>query len=109
MAPVGAASAFSGAVLGHCTLTYAAGTVPTIPAAHYEAARIDGAWQQFRHVTPPLLNPTTFLLLILMLDRHAASVLSIREIRAMVHDLLIARGDALPPGIRPAPRARAAN
>jgi alpha-galactosidase len=44
-----------------------------------------------------------------MLDRHAASVLSIREIRAMVDDLLVAHGDALPPGIRPAARAHAAN
>lgn len=35
--------------------------------SYYEAARIDGAtrWQIFRHVTWPLLRPTTFLLLIL--------------------------------------------
>lgn len=38
-----------------------------IPEDLYEAARIDGAskWQQFKHITVPLLSPTTFLLLIL--------------------------------------------
>jgi alpha-galactosidase len=44
-----------------------------------------------------------------MLDRHAASVLSIQEIRAMVDDLIAAHGDALPLGIRPAALAPAAN
>jgi alpha-galactosidase len=36
-----------------------------------------------------------------MLDRHAASVLSIKEIRAMVDDLIAAHGNVLPEGIRP--------
>lgn len=33
-----------------------------IPESLYEAARVDGAgpWQQFRHITLPLLRPTTF-------------------------------------------------
>ena len=33
-----------------------------IPESLYEAARVDGAskWQQFRHITLPLLKPTTF-------------------------------------------------
>ena len=44
-----------------------------------------------------------------MLDRHAASVLSIQEIRAMVDDLIAAHGDALPLCIRPAALAPAAN
>ncbi len=35
-----------------------------------------------------------------MLDRHAASVLSIQEIRAMVDALIAAHGDALPAGVR---------
>jgi alpha-galactosidase len=35
-----------------------------------------------------------------MLDRHAASVLSIQEIRAMVDELIAAHGDALPDGVR---------
>lgn len=38
-----------------------------IPAYLYEAARIDGAnrWQQFRHVTLPMLTPVTFFVLII--------------------------------------------
>jgi multiple sugar transport system permease protein len=38
-----------------------------IPEHLYEAAKIDGAsgWQQFRHVTLPLLSPTTFFILII--------------------------------------------
>ncbi|MEW6638236.1 MAG: alpha-glucosidase/alpha-galactosidase [Actinomycetota bacterium] len=35
-----------------------------------------------------------------MLDRHAPSVLSLGEIRAMVDDLIAAHGDALPEGVR---------
>ena len=37
-----------------------------IPRDYYEAASIDGAstWQRFRHITLPLLRPTTFLLLV---------------------------------------------
>jgi ABC-type sugar transport system permease subunit len=52
--------------VGFCMVVYMA-ALQTIPAAYYEAARIDGAgaWQQFRHITLPLLNPATFLLLIL--------------------------------------------
>jgi multiple sugar transport system permease protein len=38
-----------------------------IPAELYEAAKIDGAngWKLFRHITIPLLSPTTFFLLLL--------------------------------------------
>jgi len=38
-----------------------------IPGVLYEAALIDGAnrWQRFRHVTLPMLSPTTFLVLVL--------------------------------------------
>jgi alpha-galactosidase len=35
-----------------------------------------------------------------MLDRHAASVLSLKEIRGMVDELIEAHGDAMPAGIR---------
>lgn len=51
---------------GFCMVVYMA-ALQTIPTTYYEAARIDGAgaWQQFRHVTLPLLKPATFLLLIL--------------------------------------------
>lgn len=38
-----------------------------IPGVLYEAALIDGAnrWQRFRHVTLPMLSPTTFLVVVL--------------------------------------------
>lgn len=38
-----------------------------IPEQLYEAAKIDGAnsWQQFRHVTLPMLSPTTFFIAII--------------------------------------------
>lgn len=37
-----------------------------IPDSLYDAARVDGsnAWQRFRHVTLPLLTPTTFFVLV---------------------------------------------
>lgn len=38
----------------------------TIPRSYYEAATVDGAssWQTFRHITLPLLKPTTIFVLI---------------------------------------------
>ncbi|MBC8129197.1 MAG: alpha-glucosidase/alpha-galactosidase [Rhizobiaceae bacterium] len=42
-----------------------------------------------------------------MLDRNTASVLSIKEIRAMVEELIAAHGDAMPTGIRPLGEASA--
>ena len=42
-----------------------------------------------------------------LLDRHAASVLSIGEIRAMVDELIEAHADAMPAGIRARRRERA--
>jgi multiple sugar transport system permease protein len=49
--------------LGFSVLVYMAG-LRSVPGEVYEAARIDGAgaWQQFRHVTWPLLTPTTMFL-----------------------------------------------
>ena len=43
------------------------GGLKNIPDFLYEAARIDGAnsWQLFRHVTWPMLSPTTFMVTIL--------------------------------------------
>jgi multiple sugar transport system permease protein len=37
-----------------------------IPSAYYEAAQLDGAgpWQTFRHITVPLLAPSTFFLMV---------------------------------------------
>ncbi len=45
---------------GYCLVIFVAG-LAAIPETLYEAARIDGAswWQRFRHVTLPLLAPTT--------------------------------------------------
>jgi multiple sugar transport system permease protein len=52
--------------LGYNMLIYLAG-LQGIPDVYYEAAEIDGAgrWAKFRHITVPLLSPTTFLLLTL--------------------------------------------
>lgn len=43
------------------------GGLGNIPKEMYDAAKVDGAqgWQLFRHITFPLLSPTTFFLLIL--------------------------------------------
>lgn len=51
---------------GFNMLIYLAGLQGVNPAL-YEAARLDGAnaWQQFRHVTLPLVGPSSFFLLIL--------------------------------------------
>ncbi len=51
--------------LGYDMVIFVAGR-QGIPEEYYEAARIDGAtgWQQFRHVTLPLLAPTTMFVLI---------------------------------------------
>lgn len=50
---------------GYDMVIYLAG-LQAIPEEYYDAAKVDGAsaWQQFRYVTFPLLNPTTFFLLI---------------------------------------------
>jgi multiple sugar transport system permease protein len=52
--------------LGFDMVIFLAG-LQTIPQELYEAVMIDGAnrWQRFRHVTLPMLSPTTFLVLIL--------------------------------------------
>jgi multiple sugar transport system permease protein len=54
--------------VGYNMVLYLAG-LQDVPAELYEAARIDGAnsWRLFRHITIPLLAPTTFLVLMLTL------------------------------------------
>ena len=49
--------------IGYDAAVFIAG-LGTIPNELYEAARIDGAtgWSVFRHITLPLLSPTTFFL-----------------------------------------------
>ena len=51
---------------GYCMVIYLAG-LQSINPDYYEAAQIDGVrndWQMFRHITWPLLAPTTFLLVV---------------------------------------------
>ncbi len=52
--------------LGYNVIIYLAG-LQNIPQHLYEAAKIDGAnrWDLFRHVTWPLLTPTSFFILII--------------------------------------------
>ncbi len=52
--------------LGFDMILFLAG-LQSIPSVLYEAAVIDGAsaWQRFRHVTLPMLSPTTFLVVVL--------------------------------------------
>lgn len=52
--------------LGYDVLIFLTG-LQGIPQTYYEAARLDGAgaWRTFRHVTLPLLSPTTFYVFIM--------------------------------------------
>ncbi|MFN8494641.1 MAG: sugar ABC transporter permease [Caldilineaceae bacterium] len=54
--------------LGYNIVIFIAG-LQSIPQDYYEAARIDGAnaWQNFRHITIPLISPVTFFVIILSL------------------------------------------
>jgi len=65
LALLGVVLASSWHYLGFDTVIFLAG-LGNIPTELYEAARIDGAneWQAFRHITIPLLSPTTFFLVI---------------------------------------------
>jgi multiple sugar transport system permease protein len=51
--------------LGPRMVIFLAG-LQNIPESLYEAARVDGAggWQRFRHITIPLLMPTTFFIVV---------------------------------------------
>jgi multiple sugar transport system permease protein len=52
--------------IGYNTVLFLAG-LENIPSEYYEAARLDGArgWHVFRHITWPLLSPTTYYVLIM--------------------------------------------
>lgn len=52
--------------LGYNVIIFLAG-LQNIPKHLYEAAKIDGAtrWQQFRHITWPMLSPTTFFIFVM--------------------------------------------
>jgi multiple sugar transport system permease protein len=47
-----------------------------IPGEYYDAARVDGAssWQRFRHITWPLLKPTTFFVVVVATVNAAAGL-----------------------------------
>ncbi|HEX7550307.1 MAG TPA: sugar ABC transporter permease, partial [Candidatus Methylomirabilis sp.] len=55
---------------GYNMILYLAG-LQDIPAAVREAARIDGAnaWQEFRHVTLPMLKPVTFFVVVMSIAK----------------------------------------
>ena len=52
--------------MGYNMVIFLAG-LQGIPVHLYEAAKIDGAnwWSEFRHITLPMLSPTTFFILII--------------------------------------------
>jgi len=52
--------------IGGSMVIFLAG-LQSIPEEFYEAAHLDGAspWQRFRHITLPLLSPTTFFVLVI--------------------------------------------
>lgn len=54
--------------IGFTMVIYLAG-LQTVPKELYEAATVDGAnsWQRFRHITLPLISPTTFFLLVIQM------------------------------------------
>ncbi len=52
--------------VGFCMIIYLAG-LQSVPVELKEAAQVEGAnaWQRFRHITVPLLGPSTFFLIIM--------------------------------------------
>lgn len=56
------------ATVGFTMLVYLAG-LQAIPQEYYEAAAVDGAggWKQFRHITLPLLAPSTFFVTVYLI------------------------------------------
>lgn len=57
--------------MGATMILYAAG-LNNVPNEYYECSEIDGAskWQQFVHITVPMVSPTTFYLLVTQLISH---------------------------------------
>lgn len=66
---------------GYDMIIYLAG-LQSIPEESYEAAKIDGAgrWERFRHITWPLLAPTTLFILIISVIRRF-------QVFSMVHTM----------------------
>lgn len=63
---------------GYSTVMYLAG-IMGIPEQVNEASKIDGAnrWQQFKHVTLPLLRPTTFFIVVTSLIAYLQAYVQI--------------------------------
>ncbi len=74
------------------------GTLPAELAAHCSAH----TWVQQLTVEAALEGNRDKVYRAAYLDRHAASVLSLAEIRSMVDEMIAAHGDAMPAGIRSA-------
>lgn len=57
--------------MGGTMILYAAG-LNNVPDEYYECSEIDGAskWQQFVHITVPMVSPTTFYLVVTQLITH---------------------------------------
>lgn len=57
--------------MGGTMILYAAG-LNNVPDEYYECSEIDGAskWQQFVHITVPMVSPTTFYLIVTQLITH---------------------------------------
>ncbi len=57
--------------MGATMILYAAG-LNNVPNEYYECSEIDGAskWQQFVHITVPMVSPTTFYLIVTQLITH---------------------------------------
>lgn len=53
-------------MMGYKIIIFLAG-LQNVPQELYEAAEVDGAsrWQKFRHITVPMLSPTTFFILVI--------------------------------------------
>jgi len=53
---------------GFTMVIYLAG-LQAVPEELYDAAKVDGAngWQRFRHITVPMISPTTFFLLVIQM------------------------------------------
>lgn len=86
---------------GYSAVIFLAG-LGGIPNELYESARIDGAnnWHQFRHVTLPLLSPTTFFLMLIatigtfqaftqiFLLRHAGAYKAVDTINIYIYEAI---------------------
>ena len=75
------------AALGYYTVIYLAG-LQTIPKELYEAADVDGggAWEKMRHVTLPLLLPTTLFVVVIN---------TIRSLQVFIEVFVMTRGGPL--------------